>query len=372
MRVVILYSETGGGHRAAARAIEASLKEIRPDVEVMIRDGLVEGGPWPLNKAPAIYAWCMHHARWLWAFTFHLWNSPRRARWMVDLGFPATKRRLRRLLESVEADLLVSVHPLLTRTVARTIAKFPRRPPFAVVVTDLVTGHWSWYDAGADLHLVPTEGAKSTMIQGGMDAAKIHVTGQAVHARCGRVLDQRPALRDRFGWSEPVILFVGGGDGTGDLGSMVRASAAAHLPARLVVVCGRNEALRQELSASTFEVPVEVHGFVDNLHELMAAADILVTKGGPGSLMEGAVAGLPMLVYDFIPGQEKGNVQLIESQGIGRFTPHPSDLIPALKHWLSDPTARAAAASASRSLARPDSAHQIAQHLLSLSTKSTQ
>src|SRR5262245_35244266 len=98
MRVVILFSDTGGGHRAAARAVEAAIREIDPSVEVELVDGLVRGGAWPLNRAPALYAWWMRHARWAWAFFFHLWNGPLRARLMADLGYPFTKGRLRRML----------------------------------------------------------------------------------------------------------------------------------------------------------------------------------------------------------------------------------------------------------------------------------
>ena len=93
------------------------------------------------------------------------------------------------------------------------------------------------------------------------------------------------------------------------------------LPARLVVVCGRNEKLRAELAAERWQIPVDVLGFVDNLHEIMAAADVLVTKGGPGSVIEGCLSGLPILIYDYLPGQEIGNVELVERTGAGRYVP---------------------------------------------------
>jgi 1,2-diacylglycerol 3-beta-galactosyltransferase len=366
VRVALLMSDTGGGHRAAARAIEAGLRRLDPSGSVEIRDGLVEGTTWPLRRAPAIYAWCMRHARWLWGLSFHLWNGPRRARWMVDLGFPFVGRRLARFLAGVEADVIVSVHPLLTRSVLRALDTGPTRPPFAVVVTDLVTGHWSWYEPGVDLFLVPTEEARATMQRGGIALERILVCGQPVHPRCGEAVPRRLELRARYGWVEPVILFVGGGDGTGDLGRRVRAAARARLPARLVVVCGRNARLEAELRAERFQVPVEVHGFVDDLPELMAAADILVTKGGPGSIMEGCVAGLPMIIYDHIPGQERGNVDLVLGRGMGFHAPRPGAMVHQLRTWLADPEARARAAASARSFARPRSAVEIAEAVLAL------
>ena len=97
-KILILFSDTGGGHRAASVAIMEALRQLDPDVESVMRDGLVDGGPWPLNRSPAIYSFAMKWCRWTWAFAFHLWNSPRRARWMADLGYPPIAGKLRRLL----------------------------------------------------------------------------------------------------------------------------------------------------------------------------------------------------------------------------------------------------------------------------------
>jgi 1,2-diacylglycerol 3-beta-galactosyltransferase len=192
------------------------------------------------------------------------------------------------------------------------------------------------------------------------------VVGQPLHPRAEAAVAQRAALRESFGWREPVVLMIGGGDGVGDLGSRVRAVAAAGVAARIVVVCGKNESLRAELAAESWPLPVEVRGFVDNLHELMAAADVLVTKGGPGSVIEGCLASLPILIYDYLPGQEIGNVRLVEGAGAGRYVPKNEDLVAAVRAYLSDPAARAAAGGRARTLAVPDSASQTARAVLGL------
>jgi 1,2-diacylglycerol 3-beta-galactosyltransferase len=365
-RVLFLISDTGGGHRAAANAIAAALREIEPASDIRIEDALVKTAPFPSNWSPQIYAWGMKRARWMWGLGFFLLNGPRRAKWLGDLGFPGMKRRLRRLIESHAPDVVVSTHPLLTRVVFRSLRAMTLRPPFAIVVTDLVTGHASWYEPGADRICLPTEQALERAASCGVPRDKMIVTGQPLPPRAEAAVAQRAALRERFGWREPVVLAIGGGDGVGDLGGRVRALAAAGLAARLVVVCGKNEKLRAELAAVSWPLPVEVRGFVDNLHELMASADVLVTKGGPGSVIEGCLASLPILIWDYLPGQEIGNVRLVEQAGAGAYVPTAAELVRAVKSYLDDPAARAAAGARARTLAVPDSARRIATDVLGL------
>ena len=79
----------------------------------------------------------------------------------------------------------------------------------------------------------------------------------------------------------------------------------------LIVVCGRNKAVRDKLEGHGWPIPdfkPTILGFVDNIDEYMTAADIIVTKAGPGTIAEAMIKGLPVLLTSFLPGQEEGNV----------------------------------------------------------------
>ncbi len=367
MRILFLISDTGGGHRAGALAVEAALKSIDPTIEVVIRDAMVEAAAWPSNHAPEIYNWGMKHARWVWGGFFYAMNGPIRARLLADINWPLMARKMRQLVLRDQPDLVVSVHPLMTRAVVRAIASSGRKVPFATVVTDLVTGHATWYDRDADWIAVPTDAARQRAIKCGCLPERVTVTGQPLHPKAVTAVADREECRRHLGWTTlPVILCVGGGDGMGNLGARVHALANARVPARVVVVCGRNEALRRELLATRFPIEVEVHGFVNNLAEMMAAADLLVTKGGPGSVMEGCFAGLPILIYDYIPGQEWGNVELVRNAGVGDYVPSPNDLPATVLRWLGDPGLRAQVSARARALVTPDSSMRIAKGILGL------
>jgi 1,2-diacylglycerol 3-beta-galactosyltransferase len=366
MRVVILMSDTGGGHRAAATAVSRELMRLRPDADVTIVDALVEACPFPLNRAPAIYAFSMKHLRWLWGLCFYLSNGRRRAAISAACGWLSNGRGLKALLRKYPADLVISTHPLLTHQVERALRAIGHKAPFAVVVTDLVSGHWTWYSPNAHLHCVPTAEAKERMVRGGRAAERILVCGQPVPPVFPTLRAQRDALRQARGIDRPMILMLGGGDGVGNLGEFARSVAAAPLGAQVEVVCARNTKLRAELEGAQLGPHVRIHGFVNDLPELMVAADILVTKGGPGSIMEGCAAGTPMVIFDWIPGQEWGNVELALEHGFGCVATTPKAVVMELGRLLSDQALLQRMSASALSVSIPDSSARIAQAVLAL------
>ena len=114
-------------------------------------------------------------------------------------------------------------------------------------------------------------------------------------------------------------MLMAGGEGGGKLLSTALALARARLPIELVVVCGRNEPLEQKLGELSAALPTPMHvlGFTDKIPEYFRAVDLLVTKAGPGTLAEANAAQLPVVVYDFVPGQERGNVDFVRHNGLG-------------------------------------------------------
>ena len=182
-RVLFLISDTGGGHRAGANAVAAGLRDLDPSADVRIEDALVRTAPFPVNRAPAVYTWGMKHARPLWGSTFHIMNGPRRARLMASVGWPGMRRRLAALIAEADPDVIVSTHPLVTRIVVRAVAATGRVIPFVIVVTDLVTGHASWYEPDADLICLPTHEALERAASCGVPREKLLLTGQPLHPR---------------------------------------------------------------------------------------------------------------------------------------------------------------------------------------------
>jgi len=294
---------------------------------------------------------------------YRISDGPRRTRAFYTMLWPYLRRNLRQLLDEHPCDLVVSVHQLFNLPVARMVAS--RGLPFVTVVTDLVTTHAAWYATRATRIVVPTDEAYRRGLKAGVRPERMSVVGLPVAERFRAQLEERAAIRRRLGWPEdcPVVLMMGGGEGMGPIEDMALAVEAAGLPVGLAVITGRNQALKARLNAHRWRIPVFIYGFVTEMPAFMRAADILVTKAGPGTISEAFIAGLPMILYSKMPGQEDGNVSFVVNTGAGVWAPQPGGMVAMVRYWLEHPEERKKASQVCSALARPDAAREIAQIL---------
>jgi 1,2-diacylglycerol 3-beta-galactosyltransferase len=362
-KILFLFSDTGGGHRSAAEAVvEALHLEFGDEIGTEMVDIFKQYAPRPFNHVPELYPKMVRLPQ-AWGLGYLLSDGHTRARLLTASAWPYVRRSIRKLVHKHPSDLIVSVHPLATAPALRALG--PERSPFVTIVTDLVTTHALWYHRRTDVCIVPTQAARQRALLLGMRPDQMQVVGLPVADRFCQPLGDRASLRAKLGWSQdlPVILLVGGGEGMGPLERTALAIAEAHPPAALVVVAGRNKGLKERLEARSWPVPTYIYGFVREMPDFMRAANILVTKAGPGTISEALNAGLPMLLYSRLPGQEDGNVTYVVSEGAGLWTPRPEAIVAALRDWLADPEQLNRAAAACRRLARPEAARQIARLL---------
>lgn len=359
--VLFLFSDTGGGHRSAAEAIiEALQLELGDVVTTEMLDFFKSHVPLPLNKMPDWYP-DMVKAPYLWGLSFKMSDGRRRARAITTSMWPYVGRAVRKIVKEHPADLVVTVHPLATTVFLKALGR--NRPPFIIVVTDMVTTHALWYDQRADLILVPTDTARKRAIEYTMSPEKVCVVGQPVAERYSVPAGNKEELRQKLGWEQDktIVLLVGGGEGMGPLGKTARVIATSGLDVALVIVCGRNQRLKEHLESLDWLVPVHIYGFTQDLPDFMRAADVLVTKAGPGTIAESLNASLPMILFARLPGQEDGNVSFVVEEEVGVWAPQPNRVVHTLREWVQNPEIRLKYAKNCQRAARPDAARQIAR-----------
>ena len=371
-RILILFSDTGGGHRAAARALTDALKLLDPSCVVTVADPLIGQGPVVVRRLASLYSPMISRSRAAWGAVYHSSNTqPTFAAIRAVFG-PPVRKVLRQLLQAHDPDVVLSVHPLLNHVAHQAIRTSGRPRALMTVITDLVDFHRGWTFSHADLVVAPTEGARRVALRRRVPADRVKLLGLPVDLRFRPPAPgEKEALRRRFGVDEHrfTVLVIGGAAGVGHLAAQVRELAVEPHPWQLVVVCGRNEKLRRRLHELEVATPMLVLGFVDYMPELMRACDLVVTKAGPGAIAESLATGLPLVITGFLPGQETPNVEFVVESRIGAFAPKESDLLDEVRVMAEGgPTWREMSRNA-RELAHPYASSDIARECLLLAAR---
>lgn len=359
--ILFLFSDTGGGHRSAAEAIIEAVHHLYGDsVSTEMVDIFKDYAPRPLNRMPDWYPY-MVKAPDLWGASFRITDGRARARAITATMWPVAARYARRIINQHPSDLVVTVHPFGNSFILKALGS--NRPPFITVVTDMVTTHALWFDQRADVICVPTDTARHRAIEYSMLPEKVVVVGQPIAAKYCAPVGDKVALRRALGWPEDkfTVVAVGGGDGMGPLAQTARAIGESGLDLNLVVVAGRNERLKKSLDQINWSIPAFIYGFTRELPDFMRAADVLVTKAGPGTIAESLAANLPLILYARLPGQEDGNVTFVRQTGTGVWAPTPQRVVATLRSWYENPEERQKVVEACIRAARPDASNSIAR-----------
>jgi len=330
----------GAGHDGAAHEMRRRLEAQGYDVEV--RDYLTAVRPlgWivkvsyggMLKRIPASYNWlywAMERGGFVWMLTRFACSWARRSmrRWLAR-----------------GADVVVSTYPLASQTLGQLRARRELGVPLVTFLTDFSVHH-AWVHPHVDLHLANSD--ESARQARRLGARRVVVAGPLVPAifRGRHDPDRRNALRAELGLplDEPLALLSAGSWGVGEVAQTAREILASGA-ATPVVVCGRNEELLRELTATPGVVAL---GWTDRMADLMAASDVLVQNAGGLSCMEAFATGLPVLSYRSIPGHGRHNADTMDSAGVAAWVRDPADLGRQLRRLLvggADVQRRAAAA----------------------------
>lgn len=369
-RILFLMSDTGGGHRAAAQAIDEAIQYLYPNRYDTFIDDILKGStPWPINKIPHSYPWLTGPGlpvwRLIWLVTAHFQVY----KIVFPLLSPLLKPEIISYLVTIKPDIVVSVHPLLNHLGLRWINQAKLDIPFVTVVTDMVTIHPLWICPRVTRCLVPTNAAREVAIKFGMSPERVNVCGQPVGLKFATLSVDKTTLRRRLGLDleRRTVMIMGGGEGSGRIFDIARAIAQTVPQVQLLIVAGRNKSLQKRLGAVSWEIPSQIYGFVDNMPELMGAADILITKAGPGTISEAFIAGLPLLIFRFLPEQERGNVTYVQEHRAGAYAETPQEIARLVLEWISpaNNTLQEMAHNAAR-LARPQASLAIATKVCDL------
>ncbi|KAJ8767895.1 hypothetical protein K2173_020835 [Erythroxylum novogranatense] len=344
--VLILMSDTGGGHRASGEAIRDAFKlEFGDAYRVIVKDVWKEYTGWPLNDMERQYKFMLKHVQ-LWKVAFHS-TSPR---WIHGCYLAAIAAYYAKEVEAglmeYKPDVIISVHPLMQH-IPLWVLKWQglqKKVVFATVITDLNSCHPTWFHPGVNRCYCPSKEVAKRAALDGLDESQIRVFGLPIRPSFARAVISKNELRAELEMDPdlPAVLLMGGGEGMGPVGKTANAlgkslqdKESGKPIGQLIIICGRNKVLKSALESENWKIPVKVRGFETRMEKWMGACDCIITKAGPGTIAEALIRGLPIILNDYIPGQEKGNVPYVVENGAGVFKRSPKETAGIVTEWFS-------------------------------------
>ena len=372
-KILIISSDTGGGHRSAAQAVAVGLQRFWHGESIAVRViKAVEESHHVSEKLVAMYNWVLRNKQ----------NWMKYLYWLVNKIRPETREfvhkhcfgYVRSQFEKWAPHVVVSVHPLTQHMFGRIARELNLNIPIVTIVTDPCYGFWKgWACDDVSLYLVANDDARQQLLDYGVSPDKIRISGLPLHPKFREVneVDAQDA-RKAFGLDpNKFTVFVNAGwVGGGNIPTIFRELVRGELDVQAIFLAGKNEDLRLEAEeiARTAKFPVKVIGYSDEVEKLMHSANVMVSKLGGLTTFEALACRLPIIADTTTPAmpQEAGTARLISNRGAGILLERSTDIVPTIRSLVIDSVRYRKMREAAGELSVPNSTENIIREITSL------
>jgi processive 1,2-diacylglycerol beta-glucosyltransferase len=374
-KILIISSDTGGGHGSAAAAIVAGVQKFFEGESHAVRVvRAIEESHRITAKLVRLYNWLLRNRQhWM---KYLYWCINRFRPETREFFYKRTVGYVGELFERWCPHVVVSVHPLTQHILARVLRELSLadRIPLVSVVTDPCYGFWKgWACNEVTLYLVGSEEARQQLIDYGVSPGRIKVSGMPIHPKfaCPGEEEAQAARRALGLDPQKFTVFVNAGwEGGGNIPQIFRELIRGELDVQAIFLAGKNEELRAtaESLASHARFPIKVIGYSDHVEQLMNAANVMISKLGGLTTFEAFACRLPIIadvITDPMP-QEAGAANLILKRGAGVLLRRTQDIVPVVRRMIEDTKHYSAMRAATLGLAIPNATRQIVEEIAAL------
>ncbi len=371
-KILILSASVGAGHLRAAQALGLALKAIEPEAEVKNQDALELTNKTFRRLYGQAYLDLVNRAPYVLGYLYDLLDRPRGPKQKSDrlrvLVERLNLRKVLKLLQREPWDLIINTHFLSAEIIASLRRDKEVNTPHMTVTTDYET-HRLWVTEPCDHYCTATEEGAAYLEYWGVNGRNITVTGIPIHPAFSKPQDRTTCLRSQgLVGDRTVILQLAGGFGVGPIEKIYRGLLEMNVPLEIVSVAGRNEAIKKELER--IEVPLRhrsrIIGFTETIHELMAVADLVISKPGGLTTSEVLASGAAMAIINPVPGQETRNSDFLLESGAAIKINNVATLPYKLSKLLTDEVRLRQLKQNAVRVARPQAAFDVAKIALKL------
>lgn len=316
MKIIVTYASAGTGHRRAAEAIYNYFKDNCPACDLKIIDALEKTNPLFKNLYTCGYLFLVNNALWLWQIGFWLTYVKRLRPFNRIAGLIINRLNAKNLAEFLireNPDCIIATHFFPSEIAAYLKRGHKINSRIVTVITDFGI-HPFWIQDATDIYIAASGFTKEQLVFEGVKENSIKDLGIPIDSKFLNRYE-KAILYKKFN-IEPdkfTVLIVTGSFGIGKIEQVVDL---LHKDAQILAVCANNGKLYARLKKKNYP-RVKVFGFIDNIQELMAISDIIVTKPGGLTISECLAMELLPIFITAIPGQETENIKSLARESIG-------------------------------------------------------
>ncbi|HWR38673.1 MAG TPA: glycosyltransferase [Patescibacteria group bacterium] len=360
-KIIIATASIGGGHTKAGQAVQHALSAYE-DVDTQLIDFTAPSLSRPGNLVKSAYLFILQTFPAIYGFLYRLSQKPFWGSLFCRLTAAIMQHSVRQLLADQKPDIILCTHPFPCGGAAELRRRGCLNVPVAAVITDFVV-HRLWVYNEVTHYFVATPTLKVTLEQTAASHQYIQATGIPVHERFSHFLSRSEACSQLdLNPTRRTILLMGGSLGLDALQTVLLHLNRLTDPFNIIAVAGTNDALRQKLERTATQSPhqVKILGYTQEIPLLMSAADLLITKPGALTISEALVKGLPMLLYQALPGQEEDNAAYLTASGAACWATTEQELTRELTRILTDNEELTERSQQALALGCPNAANHIA------------
>jgi len=360
-RLLFFSVSIGSGHDLAANAVTREVLSRYPDCRTETVDTFKYINP-VLNKVIAgSYMESLKFNPKIWGY---LYNQAEEGDKFIDLNQILTKLlsvKMEKLIKDYDPQAIICTHAFP----AGILSKLNLRTPLIAVTTDY-TVHPFWIHENIDTYVLPCKELMYQMRDYHVSDEKILCTGIPLRKQFSEPRD-RNEMRQKLGLEDEItVLVMGGGLGLGEIEDIIRQLGNADIKLQVISVTGKNDKLRTSLQLLATDNPVKVFGFIDNMAEVMAASDFIITKPGGLTTAEVLALNLPMIIVNPLPGQEDRNTEFLLNSGVAVKVRKTDHLVHQIKYLLNNKTRLRQIREMANMLRKPRSATDLVDYMENL------
>jgi processive 1,2-diacylglycerol beta-glucosyltransferase len=310
-QVLILSEAIGNGHTKAAEALREGISYLAPSVQTQILELGQVLRPLSTKLIVNSYLKMIVHSPSFWKKIYLYKHNKPLTNWKKYLIHQLIHRQIEVLLKNENPHLIVCTHPFTSSTASR-LKKKGYTFTLCTMVTDF-HAHGAWAHSEVDTYMVSNKDVYTQLINMGIPNNRIAITGIPIRSNFW-VRKNKQEMRKKFKLKDiPTLMLMGGGLGLGGIQKLAHTLLKWREKIQVIICTGSNESLRSSLIRDEkFHHPnIHIIGFVDLIDEWMEATDLLITKPGGLTCYEALAKGLPLYIYQPLPGHEEKNCEFL-------------------------------------------------------------